>query len=228
MAPGRKGRIIKRTIVITVAAVLSLGMEVSGWLVTRDGARVIAPRCRTSTLHAIVPLVFLACAGVAWSIGPARVPSQLMVAFAVLWIPRDLLPRRRGHRMALAAVVRHAPVVGAHRRDHRARVPARMVRRPRWTGGSRASRSSRRSCTSSPPCCCSRRPMPTTCDCVAERLPDRRCAGTLHRDRLRLPRHRRGARARDRGPAARRGGCAAACRRARSRSSCRSRSSRGR
>ena len=37
MAPGRKGRIIKRTIVITVAAVLSLGMEVSGC--ARDGTR---------------------------------------------------------------------------------------------------------------------------------------------------------------------------------------------
>jgi signal transduction histidine kinase len=87
MAPGRKGRIIKRTIVITVAAVLSLGMEVSGWLVTSATAPEYLPEVSYSTLHSIVPLVFLACAGVAWSIGPARVPSQLMVAFAVLWIP---------------------------------------------------------------------------------------------------------------------------------------------
>ena len=44
MAPGRKGRIIKRTIVITVAAVLSLGMEVSGWLVTSATAPEYALR----------------------------------------------------------------------------------------------------------------------------------------------------------------------------------------
>ena len=84
MAPGRKGRIIKRTIVITVAAALSLGMEVSGWFATPPADR---PDVSYTTLHSMVPLVFLACAGVAWSIGPARVPSRMMVAFAVFWIP---------------------------------------------------------------------------------------------------------------------------------------------
>ncbi|GAA1810380.1 sensor histidine kinase [Agromyces neolithicus] len=84
MAPGRKGRIIKRTIVITLVAVLSLSMEVSGWLITSPEDR---PEVSYTTLHSLVPLVFLACAGVAWSIGPAKVPSRLMVAFAVLWIP---------------------------------------------------------------------------------------------------------------------------------------------
>lgn len=84
MAPGRKGRIIKRTIVITVAVVLSLGMEVSGWFVTPPDLR---PEASWTTLHSLVPLVFAACAGVAWSIGPALIPSRLMIAFTVLWIP---------------------------------------------------------------------------------------------------------------------------------------------
>ena len=85
MAPGRKGRIIKRTIVITVVAVLSLGMEVSGWLAR--GARRSRPRCRGRPCTRSCR----SCSSRApvWrgASARARVPSRLMVAFAVLWIP---------------------------------------------------------------------------------------------------------------------------------------------
>ena len=84
MAPGRKGRIIRRTIIITAVVIASLGMEVSGFLATPSDLR---PEVSWTTLHTIVPLVFAACAGVAWSIGPSRVPARLMVAFLLVWIP---------------------------------------------------------------------------------------------------------------------------------------------
>ena len=84
-----------------------------------------------TTLHAIVPLVFAACAGVAWRIGPARVPARLMVAFAVLWIPQSffrviedvgwLWPLVYGIDLWWGVIAGH----------HRARLPARMARRPR-------------------------------------------------------------------------------------------------
>jgi signal transduction histidine kinase len=84
MAPGRKGRIIKRTITITVVVAASLAMEVSGFLATPEESR---REVSWITLHVIVALVFAACAGVAWSIGPARWPARLMVAFPLVWIP---------------------------------------------------------------------------------------------------------------------------------------------
>ncbi|GAA1510300.1 signal transduction histidine kinase [Agromyces terreus] len=87
MAPGRKGRIIRRTITITLAVALSLAMEIGGYLATPEPDR---PELSYSTLHALVPLVFAACAGVAWHIGPARTPARLMIAFVVLWIPQSV------------------------------------------------------------------------------------------------------------------------------------------
>ena len=43
MAPGRKGRIVRRTIAIAAVVAVSLAMEVSGFLATPDGR---GPRCR--------------------------------------------------------------------------------------------------------------------------------------------------------------------------------------
>lgn len=87
MAPGRKRRILLRTLVIAAAVALSLTMEVSGYLATpsaeRDEGSYVA-------LHAMVPLVFAACAGVAWATGPSRLPARLMIAFVVLWIPQSI------------------------------------------------------------------------------------------------------------------------------------------
>ena len=86
MAPGRKGRIVRRTAVIVAVVALSLDDGDLGLpRDARDGAR---PRSSYTTLHTIVPLVFAACAGIAWSLGPTPVPARLMVAFAVLWIPQ--------------------------------------------------------------------------------------------------------------------------------------------
>lgn len=87
MAPGRKGRIIRRSITIALAVGLSLTMAVAGFHATPVGAR---PEISYATLHAIVPLVFAACAGVAWVIGESRLPARLMVAFVVLWIPQSI------------------------------------------------------------------------------------------------------------------------------------------
>ena len=84
MAPGRKGRIARRTAIIFAVIVLSLWMEVAGFQATPEEFR---PEVAYVTLHAIVPLVYAACAGVAWSLGPNPVPARMMVAFVVLWIP---------------------------------------------------------------------------------------------------------------------------------------------
>ncbi|MDR5698298.1 sensor histidine kinase [Agromyces aerolatus] len=87
MAPGRKRRIVLRSAIIAVAVALSLTMEVSGFLATpqaeRDEGSYVA-------LHAMVPLVFAACAGVAWVAGPSPLPARLMIAFVVLWIPQSI------------------------------------------------------------------------------------------------------------------------------------------
>ncbi|WP_022889807.1 sensor histidine kinase [Agromyces italicus] len=88
MAPGRRGRIIRRTITIASVVALSLAMEVAGFLAAAESER---PEVSYVTLHAIVPLVFAACAGVAWAIGPSRVPARLMVLFPVVWIPLTFL-----------------------------------------------------------------------------------------------------------------------------------------
>ncbi|MGW4930074.1 sensor histidine kinase [Agromyces sp. NPDC004153] len=84
MAPGRRGRIARRTAIIVAVIVLSLFMEVSGFLATPEEFR---PEVAYVTMHAIVPLVYAACAGVAWSLGPNPVPARMMVAFVALWIP---------------------------------------------------------------------------------------------------------------------------------------------
>ena len=84
MAPGRRGRIVRRTVIIAAAMALTLTMEVTGWLATPEALR---PEVSWTTLHTIVGLVFASCAAVAWSIGPSPVPARLMVAFAVSWIP---------------------------------------------------------------------------------------------------------------------------------------------
>lgn len=88
MAPGRKGRIIRRTVVITLVVATSLVMEITGFLATPESAR---RELSWTTLHAIVPLVFAACAGVAWAIGPSRLPARLMVVFPLVWIPLSFL-----------------------------------------------------------------------------------------------------------------------------------------
>lgn len=87
MAPGRRGRIARRTAVIVAVVALSLWMEIAGFQATPVADR---PEVSYTTLHAIVPLVFAACAGIAWRIGPTRVPPRLMVAFVVLWIPQSI------------------------------------------------------------------------------------------------------------------------------------------
>jgi signal transduction histidine kinase len=87
MAPGRKRRIALRAAIIAAAVALSLAMEVAGFLATpvseRDEGSYVA-------LHAMVPLVFAVCAGVAWATGPSRLPARLMIAFVVLWIPQSI------------------------------------------------------------------------------------------------------------------------------------------
>ncbi len=84
MAPERRKRIALRAAAIAGVSVLSLTMEVWGFLVTPVAVR---PEVSYVTLHAVVPLVFAACAGVAWVIGPNPVPARLMILFVVLWIP---------------------------------------------------------------------------------------------------------------------------------------------
>lgn len=88
MAPGRRGRIIKRGIVIGLVVAASLAMEISGFLATPESDR---REVSWTTLHAIVPLVFAACAGVAWAIGPSRLPARLMVVFPLVWVPLAFL-----------------------------------------------------------------------------------------------------------------------------------------
>jgi signal transduction histidine kinase len=84
MAPGRRGRIIRRTIVITAVVALTLAMQISGFVAMPEELR---PEVSYVTLHTMVALVYAACAGVAWSLGPTPVPARMMVAFTVLWIP---------------------------------------------------------------------------------------------------------------------------------------------
>ncbi|UOE42533.1 sensor histidine kinase [Agromyces larvae] len=86
MAPGRNGRIVRRSAVIAGAIALSLAMEVSGFLATPAAER---GEVSYATMHAAVPIVFAVCAGVAWRIGPTRLPSRLMILFVVLWIPQS-------------------------------------------------------------------------------------------------------------------------------------------
>lgn len=87
MAPGRNGRIVRRGITLALAVGLSLAMAISGYWSTPAEAR---PETSYATLHALVPLVFAACAGVAWAISESRWPARLMVAFVVLWIPQSI------------------------------------------------------------------------------------------------------------------------------------------
>jgi signal transduction histidine kinase len=84
MAHGDRRRIARRTAIIAAVVALSLGMEISGFLVAPPAEQ---PEVSYTTMHAFVPLVFAACAAVAWAIGPNPVPARLMVLFVVLWIP---------------------------------------------------------------------------------------------------------------------------------------------
>lgn len=84
MAHGDRRRLARRVATIAAVVALSLGMEISGFLATPAAA---LPEVSYTTLHAVVPLVFAACAGVAWAIGPNPVPARLMVLFVVVWIP---------------------------------------------------------------------------------------------------------------------------------------------
>lgn len=84
MAHGDRRRIARRTATIAAVVALSLGMEISGYLATPPGE---LPEISYTTMHAFVPLVFAACAAVAWAIGPNPVPARLMVLFVVVWIP---------------------------------------------------------------------------------------------------------------------------------------------
>lgn len=88
MAPGRKGRIIRRSIIIALVVAASLTMEITGFIATPESLR---REVSWTTLHTIVPLVFAACAGVAWAIGPSRLPARLMVVFPLVWIPLSFL-----------------------------------------------------------------------------------------------------------------------------------------
>ena len=55
MAPERRGDIARRTAIIAAVSVLSLTMEVWGFLATPAGE---LPEVSYTTLHAVVPLVF--------------------------------------------------------------------------------------------------------------------------------------------------------------------------
>jgi signal transduction histidine kinase len=87
MASGRRGRIARRTAIIVAVIALSLWMEIAGFMATPAGER---PEVSYTTLHTVVPLVFAACAGVAWRTAPTPVPARLMVIFVVLWIPQSI------------------------------------------------------------------------------------------------------------------------------------------
>ena len=112
MAPGRRGRIARRTAIIVTVVAVSLAMEITGFFATPVDDR---PEVSYSTLHAMVPLVFAACAGVAWAIGPNPVPARLMIAVVLLWIPQTfyqvieqlgwLWPLLRGIDLAWAVAV---------------------------------------------------------------------------------------------------------------------------
>lgn len=84
MAHGDRRRIARRAAIIAAVVVLSLGMEIAGFLATPPDR---LPEISYTTLHAFVPLVFAVCAAVAWAIGPNPVPARLMVLFVVVWIP---------------------------------------------------------------------------------------------------------------------------------------------
>src|SRR5512134_3246880 len=91
MAPGRRGRIVRRGILIGAVIAASLFMEVTGFLATPP-ADPGGEEVSYATVHVMVPIVFAICAGVAWSIGPGVVPARLMVAFPLLWIPQSFYP----------------------------------------------------------------------------------------------------------------------------------------
>lgn len=82
---GARATAVRRGLVVAAAAAAVLAMEVSGWLATAAAER---PEATWTTLHAVVPLVFIACAAVAWRIGPEPLPARIMIAVAVLWIPQ--------------------------------------------------------------------------------------------------------------------------------------------
>ncbi|WP_353826809.1 sensor histidine kinase [Agromyces sp. SYSU T0242] len=81
---GYRRRVAWRSATIAGVVALSLFMEISGYLMAPPSDR---PEISYTTLHAIVPLVFAACAAVAWAIGPNPIPARLMILFVVLWIP---------------------------------------------------------------------------------------------------------------------------------------------
>ena len=86
MAPGRRGRIIRRrTAIIATVVALSLAMEITGFFATPAGER---PRCRTRPCTRWCRSCSRRAPGVAWAIGPNAVPARLMIAFVVLWIPQ--------------------------------------------------------------------------------------------------------------------------------------------
>lgn len=87
MAHGDRRRVLRRTAIIVAAVAFSLWMEIAGFMATPAADQL---EVAYVTLHATVPLVFAACAAVAWAIGPNAVPARLMVAFVVLWIPQAI------------------------------------------------------------------------------------------------------------------------------------------
>ncbi|WP_394552892.1 sensor histidine kinase [Agromyces sp. MMS24-JH15] len=86
MEPGRERLSPAQLAILVGVFVLSVVMEVTGFLATPSADR---EEVSYATLHAVVPAVFLVCAGVAWRIGPTPMPARLMVTFAVLWIPQS-------------------------------------------------------------------------------------------------------------------------------------------
>jgi signal transduction histidine kinase len=91
MAPGRRGRIVRRSVAIGVVIAVSLFMEVAGFRATPPG-QPGSEEVSYATVHVMVPIVFAICAGVAWGIGPGVVPARLMLAFPLLWIPQSFYP----------------------------------------------------------------------------------------------------------------------------------------
>ncbi|MGR2753101.1 histidine kinase [Agromyces arachidis] len=83
----RRRRIAIRAAVLIVAVAFSLWMEVAGFLATPVAEQ---KEVAYVTVHATVPIVFAACAAIAWSIGPNDVPARLMVLFVFLWIPQSI------------------------------------------------------------------------------------------------------------------------------------------
>ena len=163
-------------------------MEFSGFVATPEELRL---EVSYVTLHTMVPLVYAACAGVAWSLGPTPVPARMMVAFTLLWIPVPffrviedigwLWPLLFGVHLWWAAVPTLLPLVYP-----RGRLSSSF---DRWLVGIVVGISLVFFFGAAVP----HGPESRVVRLRAEPIPDRRGPGALRRHRQRVPHRRRGA-----------------------------------